>query len=113
LGSTDDDVAALVARLIQLLQRPNRGSIWRRPFDWLTGRSQRHAEWRAETLAFFSDLAEQLDSPSESFAGEAHHLLRWMDWDLELKREPREVANLVGDIQDALYRREASRRQRQ
>jgi hypothetical protein len=104
-----DDVKPLVDEMIRLLKQPDRRSNWRRITDWVADTTDRRAEWRADWLRFFSDLRKRLDDPEESFDDEAHHLIRWMDWDLDLERQPGEIERLAPRIQQALYLLERSR----
>lgn len=104
-----DDVKPLVDEMIRLLKQPDRRSKWRRITDWVADTTDRGAEWRADWLTFFSDLRKRLDDPEESFDDEAHHLVRWMDWDLDLEREAGEIERLAPRIQQALYLLERSR----
>jgi hypothetical protein len=104
-----DDVKPLVDEMIRLLQQPDRPSPWQRIVDWFTDTTNRRAEWRANALTFFSELRKRLDDPAESFDDEAHHLIRWMDWDLDLERQPEEIQHLAPRIQQALYLLERSR----
>lgn len=104
-----EDVKPLVDEMIRLLRQPDRSSLWRRIADWVAGATERDATWRADELRFFSDLRKRLDDPAESFDDEAHHLIRWMDWDLDLEREREEIRRLAPKIQQALYLLERSR----
>jgi hypothetical protein len=106
---TRDDVKPLVDQMIQLLQQPDRRSRWQRIADWVADRTDWQLEWRANALRFFSDLRKRLNDPAESFEDEAHHLIRWMDWDLDLERQPEEIQRLAPRIQQALYLLERSR----
>jgi hypothetical protein len=105
-----DGVKPLVDEMIRLLQLPDRRSRRQRIADWVADTTDRRAEWRANTLGFFSDLRNRLDDPAERFDDEAHHLIRWLDWDLDLERQPEEIRHLVPRIQQALYLLERSRR---
>jgi hypothetical protein len=109
VGVARDDVKPLVEEMIQLLQQPDRPSLWRRIANWVTGTTERDAEWRANELRFFSELRKRLDDAAESFDDEAHHLIRWMDWDSDLERQPEEIRRLAPRIQQALYLLERSR----
>jgi hypothetical protein len=40
-------------------------------------------------LRFFFNLRRRLDDPAESFSYGAAHLIRWMDWDWDLERQPK------------------------
>jgi hypothetical protein len=104
-----DDVKPLVDHMIRLLRQPDRRSRWQRIRDWVADTTDQQAEWRANALKFFADLRKRLDDPAESFDDEAHHLIRWMDWDLDLERQPEEIQRLAPRIQQALYLLERSR----
>jgi hypothetical protein len=107
-----DDVKALVDQMIWLLRQPDPRSRWQRITDWFADSSDRQAEWRANELRFFSHLRKRLDDPAESFDDEAHHLIRWMDWDLDLERQSEEIQRLAPRIQQALHLLERSRSRR-
>jgi len=102
----------MVDQMIGLLQQPDRRSRWQRITEWFRDTSDRQAEWRAGWSSFFSDLRKRLDDPAESFDDEAHHLIRWMDWDLDLERQPEEIQHLAPRIQQALDLLERSRSRR-
>jgi hypothetical protein len=104
-----EDVKPLVDRMIGLLREPPRRSGWQRIRDWVMDTTGQQAEWRTEWLSFFSDLRTRLDDPAQRFDDEAHHLIRWMDWDLDLERQPEEIQRLAPRIQQALYLLERSR----
>ena len=99
----------MVDRMIELLRRPVGRSRGRRVADWLWGEGRRDDEWRARALSLFSDLRRRLDDPTERFCDEAAHLTRWLDWDLDLERQPEEIRTLVPKIQQALGLLERSR----
>jgi hypothetical protein len=107
---THDDVKPMVDQMIELLQQPRQRSIWQRISDWVGDRADRDAEWRANTLALFTDLRRRLDDPDARFEDEAHHLVRWLDWDLDLERQATEIQDLAPRIQQALYLLERSRK---
>jgi hypothetical protein len=107
-----DDVKPLIDQMIRLLQQPERRGRWQGITDWFRDTTDRQAEWRANALRFFSDLRKRLDDPAESLDDEAHHLIRWMDWDLDLERQSEEIQRLAPRIQQALYLLERSRSRR-
>ena len=95
--------------MIRLLEQPDRRTRWQRIRDWVADASDQRAEWRATALRFFSDLRKRLDDPAQTFDDEAHHLMRWMEWDLDLEGQPEEIQRLAPRIQQALYLLERSR----
>jgi hypothetical protein len=103
-----DDVKPLVEEMIKLLQQPHRPALRQRIANWLAGTAERDAQWRAEEARLFSDLRKRLDDPAASFDDEAHHLIRWMDWDSDLERQSQEIRLLAPRIQQALYLLERS-----
>ena len=107
---TRDDVKPMVDRMIHLLRQPHRRTRRQRIADWIGDRVERDAEWRANALSFFCDLRNRLDDPKARFDDEAHHLVRWMDWDLDLERQEEEIQRLTPRIQQALDLLERSRR---
>ena len=109
---TAEDVTPLVDQMIDLLRKPHERSRSRRLTDWFQGSSHRDDEWRAQQLELFSDLRRRLDDLSQDFSDEAAHLVRWMDWDLDLERQPEEIQALAPRIQHALELLERSRRTR-
>lgn len=109
---TSDDVKPMVDRMLELLAEDRPRSRWRRLRDVLLGLEDPDPDWRREAVLFFSDLRMRLDDPDERFGDEADHLVRWMDWDWDLERQPPEVGRLVAKIQQALGLLERSRARR-
>jgi transcriptional regulator GlxA family with amidase domain len=99
---TADDVRPMVDQMIELLRQPHGRSLSRRIADWFQGTSRRDEEWRAQTLSYFTDMRSRLDDPGRSFADDAAHLMRWLDWDLDLERQPESIGALAAKIQQAL-----------
>lgn len=109
---TADDVKPMVDQMIDLLRQPYQANLRNRVAAWFQGRSGRDDEWRAQSLIFFLNLRRRLDDPAESFADEAVHLMRWMDWDWDLERQPDDIGSLAPRIQHGLELLERSRRKR-
>jgi hypothetical protein len=105
-----DDVKPLVERMIALLRQPEPRSRRQRIAGWFTGGNG--AAWRRDALAYFSDLRTRLDDPTATFEDDGHHLVRWLDWDLGLERQPEEIRHLAPRIQHALELLERSRTRR-
>ena len=104
-----DDVKPLVDQMIDLLRQPHEPSRRSSLAAWFTGSGERGTKWRAHALTFFLDLRRRLDDPGETFADDAAHLVRWMDWDWDLERQPDEIRSLAPRIQQALGLLERSR----
>jgi hypothetical protein len=58
-------------------------------------------------------MRSRLDDPGRSFADDATHLMRWLDWDLDLERQPESIGSLAAKIQQALGLLDRSRAREQ
>jgi hypothetical protein len=107
---TPEDVKPMVDQVIDLLRRPHVRGRKRRIADWFAGTTGRDMEWRAQWLEYFTDLRLRLDDPDARFSDDAAHLIRWMDWDMDLEqRQPEVIGSLAAKIQQALGLIERSR----
>jgi hypothetical protein len=106
---TADDVKPMVDEMIELLRQPHVRSRTRRLTDWFRGAGERDEAWRAQASGYFTDLRGRLEDPRADFSDDAAHLIRWMDWDLDLERQPESIGSLAAKIQQALGLLERSR----